>query len=206
MGGVQNPSTEWLEFIFGAIKIAAVLIGGLIAFYEYRRFRRYGAKAQLDLDFDLYPLEEPKRGYLLVILPVIKNLGNIRQIFPVIHTWVNTSSPNDFKDFTPDSEKLISQRNIVKEVPDGYYFVDPGVQQIFSYKAVIEEPGDFVEVIVRFYYRVSWPNYVILRMLARTGWSRRWQDKKKINRLKTFRVDEFHYASKIKQVKGPDKK
>jgi hypothetical protein len=198
-------TVEWFRFGFDCFQTTAIIIGGLVALYEYRRFRQYGAKAQLDLDFDLYPVQKYPGNFLLDIRPTIKNMGRVRQKFPIIELWALSPAQSDMntafvgRNRFRFSRELVSRRNIVHDPADPY-FVDPGVIQEFPYQVVISEPGDFLQVVVRFFYQVSWPAYVRLCIVARLGWSHRWQNPKKIERLKKYKVDEYHLTSKVKQV------
>jgi len=55
---MQTSTKEWIEILFGFVQTAAIIIGGLYALYEYRRFRRYQPKIEFDVDFEMYPIPD----------------------------------------------------------------------------------------------------------------------------------------------------
>ena len=194
-----------LEIIFEVIKTGAILIGGLVALYEYRRFRRFGYKAQLDLDFDIIPLGDKVGDYLLDIEPRIKNLGAVRQYFPMIQIWAKTLKKDDISTGYGNglirfSEKLLVPTNIVHD-PTDPYFVDPNVEQLFSQQLIISKPEKLIMVTVRFFYRVSLIRYLYLRFICFFGLSKKWKNPNKLDRLRKYHVHEYHVTSKIKQIK-----
>jgi hypothetical protein len=199
-------TVETLKFGFECFKVWAILVGGLVALYEYRRFRRYGAKSQLDVDFDVLPCPNSNGTYLLDIRPSIKNVGSVRQRFPVIEIWVNTLEESDVSSARQTSgplrfsRELVPARNIV-HTPSDPYFVDPGVVQLFPYQVVIHQPWEYVQVAVRFFYRASWRSRLWFRILCAFGLSKRWGEEKWVRRMRDFKVNDYHITSKVKRVK-----
>ncbi len=194
------------------LQTALVLLGGLVALYEYRRFRRYGAKTQFEIDFEIHSLERPHDAYLLDIHPIVRNMGQVRQYFPIIQVWAKALKETDVTDAlkTPGVEEekgkislkgdLLSRRNIVKD-PDDPYFVDPGVTQPFPHRAVVANPGEFLLVAARFYYTVPRLTYLWLRLVICLRISKYWRDHPETaEHLIRFRVHEYHIISRMKRV------
>ncbi len=252
---MEAPSTiDWFEFGFECFQSAAILLGGLYALYEYRRFRRYGYKAQMDLDFSVYLIQgnresqgDTQRRYVLDICATVKNVGNVRQKFPIIDFWANSIDPQRIAEqkqgpaengdsdgkqqekykYTLKRSKLF-RVDIAQKSPDLYYFVDSGVSQEFRHQEVIDQPGEYIEVVSRFFYVVPWRRYLWLRVMLPIRLMRvknkhkkllrmiengdrkyclaalekkcNWYESR-IERLKKFRVYEFHIATSLKRLK-----
>lgn len=194
-----------LELVFESIKIAAIIVGGGVALYEYKRFRRYGAKAQLDIDFHILPIGKTPGDYLLDIRPTIKNLGSIRQKFPIIEIWVKTITDHDITNVRANKKrmrfsKIIASISNIVPKPEDPYFIDPGVTQEFPVQVKIENPNEFIQVAVRFFYQVSCITYLRLYFVYLFKLSKKWKNPKKIKRLKIYKVDQYHIASKTKRL------
>ncbi|MCP5059332.1 MAG: hypothetical protein GY937_21725 [bacterium] len=212
------PNSDWIDL---ALKVATptfVFLGGLYAMFEYRRFRRYGHKMELELDFDVIPLPGPPGSYVLDIKPRIKNLGLVRQSFPLIFLWASALRDTDVEAAKEGDghlkmlDHVLTPRNLSN--PEDPYFVDPGVSQVFPYQAVVETTSSHVKVVVCSYYRISWFAVPAAR------WRRKRQlrrarskgDEKQaksveetLERLEEYRVDWFHTAVSVKAVPQNDR-
>lgn len=204
-----------LRFTIDNSQKLLIIVGGLVALYEYHRFRRYGAKSQWTLDYTISPIQTSKGCYLLDIRPKVTNVGRVRQYFPLIEVWANTLSEQDIK-VAKDKGKLklrrrvLQKTNIVKD-PNDPYFVDPNVTQVFSHTALISEPGEYLQVVARFFYKISWihQQWLLYSTLCNQKKIREmrehnpqcWQwKKKKLARLRRYGVWNFHIASEIKLI------
>jgi hypothetical protein len=150
---------EWIELAATLIQTSALILGGVYALYEYRRFRRFSAKIELDVDFSLHSLPGMEDTYLLDIEITVHNLGLIRKSFPEINIHVKSLTAENIQTALENKERLrfsrelISWHNIVHNPRDPYW-VDAGATQKFRYPLVVENPGDFIQVNVNFnYYR-----------------------------------------------------
>lgn len=148
---------DWTNLLLEFIQTAAIIIGGLYALYEYRRFRRYSPKIQFEVDFDLYPIDDKSGNYLLNIELIVKNLGLVRKYFPKIMVSVKTLSAEDVEAAQNTHKRLRFGRELVQwhnmvYKPEDPWWVDSGVTQVFPYPVVINEPGDFIQVNAKIYY------------------------------------------------------
>lgn len=197
-----------LEIIFECIKIGTIIMGGLVALYEYNRFRHYGYKAQLDLDFDIHPIKGEENIYMLDIRPKIENKGRVRQKFPIIEINVKSLNENNINEIKCNKEclnfnnKLVFIKNIVHD-PKDPYFIDPNVVQIFPRQVIVKNPGPFIQVSVRFFYRVSFFTYLLLRFKLYRKIKKNKADssyKRKFKRLIEYRVSKYHTITKLKTL------
>ena len=148
---------DWTNLLLEFIQTAAIIIGGLYALYEYRRFRRYSPKIQFEVDFNLYPINDKSGNYLLNIELIVKNLGLVRKYFPKIMVGVKTLRAEDVETAQNAHKRLrfgrelVQWHNIVYK-PEDPWWVDSGVTQVFPYPVVINELGDFIQVNAKIYY------------------------------------------------------
>jgi len=156
---MQTSTKEWIEILFGFVQTAAIIIGGLYALYEYRRFRRYQPKIEFDVDFEMYPIPDLPEACLVDINLTVKNWGQVRNYFPTINVGVKALQPGDANAALESRKRLrfgkelIEMHNIVHN-PKDPWLVDAGVTQAFCYPVVINAPANFIQVNAEFkYYR-----------------------------------------------------
>ena len=148
---------DWVEILFGFVQTAALIIGGLFALYEYRRFRRYQPKIEFDVDFEVYPIPDSPEASLVDISLIAKNWGQVRNYFPTINVGVKELQPGDVNAALESRKRLrfgkelIEMHNIVHN-PQDPWWVDAGVSQTFRYPVVINEPTHFLQVNAEFKY------------------------------------------------------
>jgi hypothetical protein len=147
---------DWLSFLLSGIQTAAIIIGGLYTFLEYRRFRRYSPKIQFEIDFDLYPLAK-SGSHLLNIEITATNRGQVRNYFPTILVGVKALNQEDLENALQTQKRLKFRRVLVEKHnitpdPKDPWWVDSGVTQVFPCPVVIQDPGDFVQVNAEFWY------------------------------------------------------
>jgi hypothetical protein len=150
---------DWADIVYGLIQTAAIIGGGLIALYEYHRFRKYSPKIEFDVDFVLHGLSGNPGIRLVDIAIRVKNMSQVRNYFPTIDVGVRGLRAEDVQAALKDSKRLrfgrelIPKHNIVAK-PEDPWWVDGGVTQIFPYPVVIKEAPDVVQVNAEFqYYR-----------------------------------------------------
>jgi hypothetical protein len=157
---MPTPTTsvkDWADIIYGLIQTVAIIGGGLIALYEYRRFRRYSPKIGFDVDFVTYGISDTPGIRLVDIAITVKNMGQVRKYFPTIDVGVKSLRAEDAQAALEDGKRLrfrrelISKHNIVAN-PEDPWWVDGGITQVFRYPVVIKEPLDFVQVNAEFQY------------------------------------------------------
>lgn len=133
-------ATTWAEIIYQLIATAAIIVGGLVALYEYRRFRRYSPKIEFDIDFVTYGIPDTPGVRLVDIGMTVKNMGQVRNYFPTIDVGVRSLRSEDVQAALKDSKRLkfgrelIPKHNIVLK-PEDPWWVDAGVTQIFCYQS-----------------------------------------------------------------------
>lgn len=148
---------NWLELLVIGTQTVAIIVGGLYAYYEYRRFRRFRPKVQFDVDFTLHPIAHGGERYLLDVQLTVINRGHVRKYFPKILVGVKALRPEDVdaaletRKQVRFGEELVKKHNIVPD-PSDPWWVDSGVTQVFPYPLIVEGPGDFVQVNAAFYY------------------------------------------------------
>jgi hypothetical protein len=157
MPNLPTSVKDWADIIYGLIQTAAIIGGGLIALYEYCRFRRYSPKIEFDVDFVTYGISDTPGIGLVDIAITVNNMGQVRNYFPTIDVGVNGLRAEDMQVALEDGKrlrfgrKLIPKHNIVAN-PEDPWWVDGGVTQIFRYPVVIRELLDFVQVNAEFQY------------------------------------------------------
>ncbi len=148
---------DWADIIYGLIQTAALIAGGVIALYEYRRFRKYSPKIEFEVDFETHGISDTPAIRLLDIALTVKNLSQVRNYFPTINVGVKSLRVEDVQAALEDGmrlkfgHELIAKHNIVTQ-PDDPWWVDGGVTQIFRYPVAIKEAPDFVQVNAEFGY------------------------------------------------------
>ena len=148
---------DWLELLVVGTQTVAIIVGGLYAYYEYRRFRRFKPKVQFDVDFTLHPIAHRAECYLLDVQLTVINRGHVRKYFPKILIGVKALRSEDIdaaletRKRVRFGEELVKKHNIVPDASDPWW-VDSGVTQAFPYPLIVENPGDFVQVNATFYY------------------------------------------------------
>ena len=147
------------DIIFGLIQTTALIGGGLIALYEYRRFRKYSPKIEFDLDFVTYEIPDAPGSRLVDISLTAKNMSEVRNYFPTLEVAVKSLRAEDVRTALECKERLrfgnelIPKHNIVPH-PEDPWWVDGGVTQVFRYPVVVSDPDDFLQVNANFqYYR-----------------------------------------------------
>jgi hypothetical protein len=152
-----GPVRDWADIIYGLVQTAAIIGGGLIALYEYRRFRRYRPKIEFDVDFVTYRIRDATGTRLVDVTVTVKNKGQVRNYFPDIGIGVKGLRAEDIQAALEQGTRLrfgrelIPKHNIVADPRDPWW-VDGGVAQDFRYPVVIKESPDFVQVNAEFHY------------------------------------------------------
>lgn len=189
------------------IQTTAIVLGGLYALYEYKRFRRFSPKIQFEVDFDLYPIDGKSGNYLLNIELIVKNQGQVRMYFPEIFVGVKTLGIDDIEKSLNTKKQLKFGRQLVPKdnigKPKDPWWVDSGVTQVFPYPIMINEPGDFIQVNTEFYYYKNIKKY---RKIAKEeakirGKNGEIKEEEKIKKGKEKIRAGYHQASIIKSTR-----
>lgn len=189
------------------IQTTAIVLGGLYALYEYKRFRRFSPKIQFEVDFDLYPIDGKSGNYLLNIELIVKNQGQVRMYFPEIFMGVKTLGIDDIEKSLNTKKRLKFGRQLVPKdnigKPKDPWWVDSSVTQVFPYPIVINEPGDFIQVNTEFYYYKNIKKY---RKIAKEEAKIRWKkgeikEEENIKKGKEKIRAGYHQASIIKSTR-----
>jgi hypothetical protein len=148
---------DWADIIHGLIQSAAIVGGGAVALYEYRRFRKYSPKIEFDVDFELHPVSGDSAAGLVDIAVRIKNMSQVRNYFPTIKVGVKGLRTEDVQRALETGRRitfgneLIPKDNIVAK-PEDPWWVDGGVTQVFPYPVVVKKTPDILQVNAEFYY------------------------------------------------------
>ena len=187
---------EWIKLLLSFIQTASIVVGGLYTYYEYRRFRRYSPKIQMEVDFNLYPIGDKSRNYLVDIEMTIKNVGQVRMYLPWIYVGINTLDKDDVANglitrkrlyFTnklvPKDNFAPSDEELARAPSKEPWWVDPGVTQVFPFPVVISDPNKFIQVNIELYYIKNIDKYKVATK----------EEKEKLK-------ESFHQASIIKPI------
>ncbi|MBC7774943.1 MAG: hypothetical protein H7246_05840 [Phycisphaerae bacterium] len=159
---------EIAEMIESILKSLAIIVGGSWVYFKFIRTRENHPKIQFDIDLRLLGRQEEK--ILVEIVGVIVNKGSVRHWLndficdvlilkkgdkvetggKFINHQIAFSKHNPLKMDEKDVQEKFDDR--IVWIPDDWYesFIDPGVEQKYTYLTSVPNDTTFVSIFSRF--------------------------------------------------------
>jgi hypothetical protein len=144
------------DVIIESCKLAAIIIGGLWAYFRFRREDTHSPKVSFDLEATFFPAEG-EAGFAEFLM-VIDNKGLVKHKFRKINLRVRGLTKTDTIKPWRDSQrveftqKIIDDADVLYKDKYGSIFVEPGVTQKLTFVARVPSNIRFVLARAEFEY------------------------------------------------------
>ncbi|MDB5129926.1 hypothetical protein [Mucilaginibacter sp.] len=150
---------DTLDLILNGVQLLFVVIGGVWAYFRFRRENPLHPRIEFGLKCKFYgPIHS---SYLATFTIIANNKGNVEHRFSEIRLKIRGIKGDEdltvFEKYAPMvefPEKIIDKVNIVPP-QFGYFFVRPGVNQSFNYPTQISKEIRYIIVRATFKYQLT---------------------------------------------------
>jgi hypothetical protein len=139
------------DVVLEALKLVAIVIGGLWVYFRFRRENTHSPKVSFDIEATFFPSQED--ACLAEFLMVVKNSGLVKHSFKKITLRVRGISKSDTLALWGESQRVEFPQRIVDDADVlysrkyGSIFIEAGIVQKLTFVARI--PADIRFVLAR---------------------------------------------------------
>jgi hypothetical protein len=154
---LDEQTKRLADVIIEALKLLAIIIGGIWVYFRFRREDTHSPKVSFDIEihfFSNYP-----DASLAEFLMVIKNSGLVKHSFKKITLRVRGISKHDAIGLWGDTQRvefphrIVNDADVLYQKKYGSIFVEPGVTQTLTFNACIPAEIRFVLARAEFEYK-----------------------------------------------------
>ncbi|MGB6037163.1 MAG: hypothetical protein WBG42_12900 [Cryomorphaceae bacterium] len=156
---MEETTLLTIENIESIVTISAILIGGIWAYFRFRKTREDHPKVQIELNLTLLGIEGDR--CLLECEATLENKGLVRHSFKEFtFDLLHFSSTSEYKrgDERVNHQVVFEKEAVNRKVswiPGdwNYSFVDPGIKQRYTYLADVPANSKYVLIHSQFKYK-----------------------------------------------------